>query len=190
MNARWIARRIAYDGSQLRSHWILERHGLVGDALVAFRGPCALPFEEFADLEDKLAASPIAADDMLHFLWERFDDGDLDRATLRQRLLAARVHDVLASLRPGSARRLRRDGDDLFLGAGKLSVSVATRGPVSTLIHFGLNVGNEGTPVRTASLGDLRLQPAAVARAVLDATVREEADIARARCKVRARQEA
>ncbi|HLU40391.1 MAG TPA: DUF366 family protein [Planctomycetota bacterium] len=190
MKVRWLSRRLAYDGSQLRAHWILTATGLVGDALVAFRGPCVLPPAEFADLEDRLAGATIAADDMLHFVCERFDDGDLDRVTLRQRLLAARLFEVLCRLAPGKARRLRRDGDDLWLGAGKLSVSVATRSAVSSLIHLGVNVVNRGTPVRTASLADLGLAPQRVAREVLRATEREEEGIAHARCKVRVRIEA
>lgn len=189
MNVQWLARRMAYDGSQLRPHWILTATGVTGDALVAFRGPCALPAAEIADLHDRLAGATIAADDMLHFVCERFDDGDLDRATLRQRLLAARVLEVLCRLAPAHARSLRRDGDDVFLDGGKLSVSVATRSPVSTLIHFGINVDNRGTPVRTASLRDLGVQPARCARAVLRETQREEESISSARCKVRARAE-
>jgi len=187
VNVRWLPRRIAYDGSQLRPHWILASTGIAGDAMVAFRGPCRLPPAEYADLEDALAGRAIAGDDMLHFVSERFDDGDLDRATVRQRLLAARVLGVLARLAPARAPRLRRQGDDLFYGPGKLSISVATRSMVSTLIHLGVNVRNDGTPVRTACLADLGLLPARVARAVLRDTEAEEASIARARCKVRAR---
>ena len=41
---------IAYDGSQLRAHWILRATGLVGDAVVAFRGPCKVADREMADL--------------------------------------------------------------------------------------------------------------------------------------------
>ncbi len=189
MNVRWLPRKIAYDGSQLRAHWILRATGLVGDALVAFRGPCALPQEEIADLEDLLDHAKIAGDDMLHFIGERFDDGDLDRATLRQRLLVARALEILRQMAP-RARDLRRDGDDLFAGKGKLSVSVATRSAVSTLLHFGINVDNRGTPVRTASLGDLGVEPGRFARAVLRQTQLEEDSMAHARCKVRVRAEA
>jgi hypothetical protein len=189
VNVQWLAHRLAYDGSQLRAHWILRRTGLVGDAMVAFRGPCALPRAEFADLEDQLAGATIAGDDMVHFICERFDDGDLDRVTLRQRLLAARALEVLRALAPRT-RALRRAGDDLYLGKGKLSVSVATCSAVSSLIHFGVNADNAGTPVRTASLADLGVAPVRFARALLRQSAAEEAAIARARCKVRAREHA
>ena len=49
---------------------------------------------------------------------------------------------------------LKKYARDLTAAArdGKLSVSVATRSPRGALIHFGVNVDTEGTPVRTASL--------------------------------------
>ena len=50
-------------------------------------------------------------------------------------------------------------GVDLFVREGKLSVSVATRSPRGALLHFGVNVETEGTPVRAAGLRDLRLPP-------------------------------
>lgn len=186
MKARWIGRRLDYDGSQLRPHWILRTTGIVGDAIVAFRGACRLPLAEFADLEDAIAEARIEGDDMVHFVLERFDDGDLDRATVRQRLLAARTLEVVRELSGArSARaRLRREGDDLFAGVGKLSISVATKSPVSSLIHLGVNVTTAGTPVRTASLAVLGVDPTVFAREVLARTVREEESMAKARCKV------
>lgn len=190
MKSHWLRRKTTYDGSQLRPHWILRSSGLCGDAIVGFRGPCALPASEFADLEDQLAGATIAGSDMLHFIVERFDDGDLDRATLRQRLLAARALGVLVAQAPRHAAALRRDGDDLFFGAGKLSISIASKSPVSTLIHFAINVSTAGTPVRTAGLLDLGVEVGRFARELLARTVAEESSIALARCKVRARNEA
>jgi len=35
MKTCWLDERIAYDGSQLRAHWILAKTGLAGDAAVA-----------------------------------------------------------------------------------------------------------------------------------------------------------
>ncbi|MFY9346007.1 MAG: DUF366 family protein, partial [Planctomycetota bacterium] len=80
--------RIRYDGSQLRAHWLLARFGLGGDAAVAFRGPCAVTSAEMADLAD-LDGPGIAADDMVHVVWESFAEADLLLAVHRQRLLAA-----------------------------------------------------------------------------------------------------
>ena len=85
MKTQWLDQTIAYDGSQLRAHWILRVAGLAGDAVVAFRGPCRVRLSEMADLEDLLEGPGIAGDDMLHFVAEVFDDGDLLRAVYRQR---------------------------------------------------------------------------------------------------------
>ena len=46
MQTRWETETIDYDGSQLRAHWLLDRFGLVGDALVAFRGAADCPLWE------------------------------------------------------------------------------------------------------------------------------------------------
>lgn len=176
-----------YDGSQLRAHWILRQTGLAGDAMVAFRGRCAVAEAEMADLEDLLDGPGIAGDDMVHFVAEFFDDGDLLRAVFRQRLVSALALDTLRALSPRTD--LTRDGDDLYAGEGKLSISIATRSLVSTLIHFAVNVVNTGTPVRTASLADLEVDPAEFAQRLLSAVATEHESILLARAKVRAKGE-
>jgi hypothetical protein len=178
--------RATYDGRQLQPHWILRTTGIAGDALVAFRGPCRIPPEQIADLEDLLAGATIAGDDMVHFVWESFDAVDLRGAVLRQRLLAARAREILQTRTP-KARHLRRDGDDLWVGDRKLSISVAARSPVSTLIHFAVNVGTDGVPVRAIGLDALGVAPVEFAREMLARTLAEETSIDMARCKVRAR---
>jgi uncharacterized protein len=187
MKTRFLDATIAYDGSQLRAHWILRHTGLSGDSAVAFRGPCDVAAEEMADLEDLLDGPGIAGSDMVHFLVEVFDDGDLLRAVYRQRLFTALAFDTLRALAP--AAPLRRTGDDLFVDTGKLSISIATRSLVSTLIHFAVNVSNAGTPVETASLEDLGVDPRMFAETLLSALVAEEQSIAGARGKVRAKGE-
>ena len=187
MKTQWIATPITYDGSQLRAHWIRRTTGISGDAVVAFRGPCRVLEAEMADLEDLLAGPGIAGDDMLHFLVEVFDDGDLLRAVFRQRLLSAQALATLQVLAPGA--ELRRDGDDLFVGPGKLSISIATRSLVSTLIHFAVNISNAGTPVVTASLEDIAVAPQAFAVRLMSVVVAEEASIRAARANVRGKDE-
>jgi hypothetical protein len=140
-----------------------------------------------ADLEDLLAGSTIAADEMVHVLLEIFDDGDLLRAVYLQRLVTALALDTLSELAPGAD--LRRSGDDLFAGEGKLSVSVATRSPVSTLIHFAVNVSNAGTPVHTSSLEDLGVDPEAFGERLLEAVAGEYESVRAARARVRAKGE-
>lgn len=186
MITRWLDSRLAYDGSQLRAHWILRHCGMVGDALVAFRGPCRVRDDEMADLED-LGGPGIAGDDLVHFVWESFAHPDLLLAVHRQRLLAAQAAEVLRELAPTAI--VRRTGDDLHVGAGKLSISIATVTPVSSLVHFAVNATPGGAPVATATLAELGVAPEPFARALLERAAQEQASIAVARAKVRAKGE-
>src|SRR5204862_171027 len=93
----------------------------------------------------------------VHFILEKFDCSLLAAVAL-QRLFASVVRDVLGAMAPAAAG-IRRDGDDLFLGDKKLSISIATVSPVSALVHFAVNVTNEGTPVPTLALADLAVEP-------------------------------
>ncbi len=182
MLTKFIKEEITYTGRELTSHWAYRRFGLLGDSLVAFCGPCDLPVERMADLEDVLSDAPIHSARMLHFIVEHFGS-TLETTVLRQRLLICLIAELLN--RPGGEARIIRKGDDLYFGEGKLSVSIAVQSPVSTMIHAGLNVVTEGTPVKTAGLVELGVEPEGLAREIL-VRYREEIDgIARARCKVR-----
>jgi hypothetical protein len=182
MITRWLADPIAYDGSQLRAHWILATCGIAGDALVAFRGPCAVSDVEMADLAD-LDGPGIAGADMVHFVWESFREPDLLLAVHRQRLLAAQAMERLRSMAPGAM--VRRDGDDLWVGTGKLSISIATVSPVSSLLHFAVNATPGGAPVPTTSLAELGVAAEPFAHGLLAAVAAEQESIAVARAKVR-----
>lgn len=186
MNTRWIDERLTYDGSQLSAHWILARTGLPGDAAVAFRGPCRVPREQIADLED-IDGPGIAGDDMVHLVWESYSSPDLLLAVHRLRLLAAQAVEVLRELAP--AAPVRRTGDDLFVGAGKLSIAIAAPSAVSSLIHFAVNATPGGAPVPTATLGELGVEPRVFAEQLLRRVADEQRAIAAARAKVRARGE-
>lgn len=186
MHTLWCEERIAYDGSQLRAHWLLHRFGLAGDALVAFRGPCRVTLDEMADLAD-VGGPGIAGDDMVHFVWECFAAPDLLLAVHRQRLLAAQAREVLAELAPATV--VRRDGDDLFAGSGKLSISIATVTPVSALVHFAVNATPGGAPVATATLRELGVEPRDFAERLLARAAGEQESIAIARAKVRGKGE-
>ncbi len=179
---------IKYDGLQLAPHWIYRTFGLMGDAAVAFRGECEVKLTEMVDLEDVRANAPIYSREMLHFILEFFDT-DLEKAVYRQRLLITTIKESL------ERRDLmaRRSGDDLYLSRGdgtrgKLSVSIATASPVSTLVHTGLNIISEGTPVPTIGLDDMNIKGMEIqtlAVEILGRYAEEVADIWLARCKVR-----
>ena len=186
VQTHWCDEAIAYDGSQLRAHWLLDRFQLVGDAIVAFRGPCRVRTDEIADLED-LDGPGIAADEMVHFLWESFRTTDLLLAVHRQRLFAAQVREVLQDLAP--TKEVVRDGDDLYVGGGKLSISISTVSPVSALMHFAVNAQPGGAPVAIESLSGLGIEPDAFAQAVLRRVATEQGSIESARAKVRAKGE-
>ena len=140
---------LAYTGHQLRSHWIYETFGLQGDAIVTFRGPCRVELSEMVDREDVFAGADIRAAEMLHLIAEQFDR-DLTRAVLRQRLLICMIAERLQGV--AGMPLPRRDGDDLYIGERKLTVSIAPVSPVSTLNNEGINVDPAGAPVAAVGL--------------------------------------
>ena len=178
MKTRFVEERIDYDGTQIRSLWAYRSLGLQGDSLVAFTGGCEVALEHMVDLEDVRARARIASPLMLHFIGEHFDL-DLEKTVLRQRLLSVLVKDALPA-------EVRREGDDLFWGPGKLSVSIATLTPVSGKFHFGINVERAtDVGVETRALRDLGVDARALAGTVLDRYLAEMAGILDARTRVR-----
>lgn len=182
MKTKLVEERIDYSGRELRSHWIMERVGLEGDAIVAFRGACLVTGEDLVDREDYARGFIVAGDNMLHFIVEIFGLGLLG-ITLAQRLLCSIATEAVNSVSEGG--RVERRGDDLYVGRGKLSVSVATVSPVSGLIHLGLNVTTEGVPVEAEGLANLGIDPAVLADKVLSRFAEEIDSSIRATYKVR-----
>jgi hypothetical protein len=169
----FIDETILYSGSQLSPHWIYKKLGIKGDAAVAFIGPCKVALEYMVDLEDKCQNRRIEADKMLHFICEHFGV-TLNEISILQRLLVLLTVEGLLSR---GVKDFSRDGDDVFIRDGKLSISVATVSPVSGLIHLGLNITNEGTPVKTASLSDAGIEPKEFALELLERYRKECASI-------------
>lgn len=181
------AKEIAYDGRQLAPHWIYRQFDLMGDAAVAFIGPCNVDLSEMVDIEDVKAQAPIFSPRMLHVIAEFFSS-ELHTTVYRQRLLVVTAKELLEHL---TDRPVTRRGDDLYLpradgSPGKLSVSIATASATSTLIHTGFNVETAGTPVPTVGLAELGVDPAAFGEELLRRYAAEVEDIWLARCKVRA----
>ncbi|MAB91009.1 MAG: hypothetical protein CMJ90_16375 [Planctomycetes bacterium] len=160
--------RLDYDGTQLRPHFIRGHFGLRGDAAVAFRGACHVEGEALVDLADREAGLHIHSRDMVHLLVELFGR-PLPHVVMLQRLLTCLVADrVRGELSSDGARAVRRSGDDVFVGDGKLTVSIATVSAVSGLIHLGVNIDDRDTPVATAALDPLGIGVDGFARGVLD----------------------
>lgn len=184
MRQLFVSEVIKYDGTQLASLWAFRMFGLQGNSIVSFQGPCQVNLPEMVDLADVRNNAPIYSEKMLHFIIEHFDL-DLEKTIVRQRLFTAIIKDALQSLTGVS---LRRDGDDLYYEDKKLSVSIATLTPVSTMIHTGLNVISDNTPVAAAGLVDLGLAEQDVPQAgaaICELYTRECSEIRMARCKVR-----
>ncbi|MBN1282679.1 MAG: DUF366 family protein [Proteobacteria bacterium] len=182
MQRRWIDREIKYDGLQLCSGWVREMTGIAGSAIAGFRGPADVPIGNMVDLEDVAANAPIFSKSMLHFIAEH-EDRDLALAVARQRLLVAIAAEEIATLAPGS--RIERRGDDIYEGDKKLSVSIATTSPHSSLIHFAINIVSEGTPVPTKGLAEYGIGPKGLADAILARYCEEIESMAHATTKVR-----
>ncbi|MEK7449915.1 MAG: DUF366 family protein [Planctomycetota bacterium] len=195
MKNLWVSPQIKYDGSQLSSLWAFKKFGLQGDSIIAFSGPCAIPSKNIVDCEDLLAGCSIRGDSMLHFIIEHFEM-DLEKTIIRQRLFATLIKEIIESNRPhrrtGIEKNLTRRGDDLFDDNAKLTISIATLTPVSTKIHFGINITSKGTPrfnrgrpFKTTSLQNYGINPKTLALEAMERYIQEMDDITMARAKVR-----
>jgi uncharacterized protein len=155
-------REIPYGGKELTSHWIYQRFGILGNAIVGFIGGADVPIESMVDLEDVKNVAPIYSPKMLHFLGEWFIDS-LDTGILLQHLFVAGVYQNLLE----RGLKLTRRGNDIYYEGRKLSVSIATRTPVSVLFHMGINIETDGTPIPTSGLNEMDIAPIPFADAVL-----------------------
>jgi len=181
MIAKLLNRQIKYNGLQLHSRWSFKQAGIVGECIVAFIGPCNIPSKNIVDMEDLRKGAKIASPLMLHFIIEFFEL-NLEKAILHQRLFTVIVKDVLTKK---TRRNLIRRGDDIYDGSAKLSISIATLTPVSSKIHFGINIESHGTPVKTKGLNDYNIPAKQFANEVMKSYLQEIKSMTNARYKVR-----
>ena len=181
MKTLFVKEKIKYTGKELRSHFAYDRFNLQGDSLLAFCGECEVAVSDLVDIADVKDNAPIYSENMLHFIAEFFY-GDLEMVILKQRLLMVIIKDEISLL---SGVSLVREGDDIYEGKAKLSVSIATSSPVSFMIHAGVNISSENTPVETKGLYDYGIDESKFAETILDSFAREMAGVKSARCKVR-----
>ena len=182
MQYTFSKKNIDYDGSQLRSHWIRDRFELADDAIAAFVGGCDVSNEYMVDLEDLNAGATIYSEKMLHFIIEHFDTS-LREMVFRQRLFICLIKETFEKLVPGI--NLIRIGDDLYDGENKITISVATSSPVSSLIHTGINISSKNTPVKTKGLDDYNLNTKVLAELVLKKYKEELATVIKCMNKVK-----
>ena len=183
MKTKFLQQTIQYDGTQLRSHFIYEKTGILGNCLIAFQGSCDVPLPAMVDQVDVRNREPIYSESMLHFMGEFFGF-NLSTTVFVQRLLMVGIMENILKLKPKLS--ILRQGDDLYVGKKKLSVSIATVTPVSTVLHAGLNISSQNTPVPTIGLKDLKISTPILAKAVLKAWEQEFASVQEALVKVRA----
>ncbi|MEN6461794.1 MAG: DUF366 family protein [Syntrophomonas sp.] len=183
MKTLFIEERITYGGTQLAPHWIYRNFSLIGDAAVAFIGEVNVPVDNMVDLVDVHHNEPIYSPLMLNFVIEHFST-DLELGVYRQRMFMVAIKEELEQYEIP----VNRLGDDLYVNRGKLSVSIATSSVVSTLMHIGLNIETEGSPVKACGLKELEIPDLkSFAENVMLRYKRELEQIYEARCKVRGR---
>lgn len=181
MQSYFLDRELKYDGSQLQGHFAYRQASILGDSCVAFVGPCEVDLDALVDLEDVKKKAPIFSHQMLHFIMESFVF-DLKAMVLFQRLSIVILQEAIEAQ---TGLQLKRLGDDLYSGDKKLSVSIATVSPVSSLIHLGVNISSKDTPVPTLGLKDMGINVLDLAKSCLEAFKSEYMDVLRATYKVR-----
>ncbi len=173
---------IEYTGTQLSPHWIYHRFGLLGDALISFQGPCHVALDKMVDQVDVRENKPICSDLMLHFIGEFFGP-TLSETILWLRLLVSLAQEEIVFRTKNPT--IIRGSNDLYDGDAKLSVAIATASPISTLIHFGINITNTGTPIKTKGLNDYNINSSSFAKSLLESFKNEWMTAREARSKVK-----
>jgi len=139
-----------YDGSQIEPMWAFRQFKVKDSSIVSWTGPVEIEPDNLIDYED--VGLEIKGGLMLNFIIEHFDcqPADMRLCYHRQRMFVMIIRDLLEN----RGIKTSREGDDIYVGGGKLSISIATGSISSMKIHFALNVTTVGTPeaVETAGL--------------------------------------
>jgi hypothetical protein len=134
--------------------------------------------DDLVDLEDLAAGKTVEGENMLHFIAEISGIG-LPGIAFAQRLLCIIAGRAVEEACGRTVQcEVRREGDDLYVGDGKLSVSIATVSPETGqpetgLIHLGLNISSTGVPVKAACLEELGVDYRELAPVILAEFVHE-----------------
>lgn len=178
-----VEKKMIYDGTQLKPLYNYLEYGLLGDSVVCWTGPCSISFEHMIDGEDILSQSEIRGNNMVHFIVELFQTS-LAAAVGFQRLMSELAVATIKELQ-GHSEVFIRKGDDIYWQGKKLNISIATVCSNSSLIHWALNVTNEGTPVPTCCLNDFKIDPHLFAEYFCEKIAAEWEDIIEATQKIR-----
>ncbi len=147
----FVEENTCYDGAQIKPLWALDQLGIKGSSIVSWIGSMEIDPSKIIDVED--VGLEIKSKEMIHFIVEHFDcqPTNIKLAYHRQRILVMILKDELAQW----GVQCTRSGDDLFVGDGKLTVSIATISATSMKIHLGINITSEGTPDDVETIGIL-----------------------------------
>ena len=52
LSTQFLTKPLSYRGLELKPHWIYENTGIMGNTLIAFKGPCEVTLDHMVDLED------------------------------------------------------------------------------------------------------------------------------------------
>ncbi|MDR2873742.1 MAG: DUF366 family protein [Methanobrevibacter sp.] len=145
---------IKYDGSQINPLWAFKSFKIKGSSVVTWIGAMDIKSENLKDYED--VGLDIKSDSMVHCIVEHFDiqPGNLRIGYLRQRLLVM----ILAEKLTKKGILSLREGDDIYINNGKLTVSIAISSLNSTKIHLGINLTDIGSPNDVNVIGLLELK--------------------------------
>lgn len=186
MKTLWIEDQDLYDGSQLKSLFAYLEHGVLGDSIVSWRGPCDVHFDHMVDGEDLLAQNLIYSTDMLHFIVEVFEKPLFVGVCLQRILSSLAMAEIQKHLKKTDVTfDVERRGDDIFIDDRKFNISIATSSPASVLLHYGVNISSQGTPVPTSCLNEFSIDPVEFASDLMQRFASEFESIQRAVCKVR-----
>jgi hypothetical protein len=147
----FVQENTCYDGSQIQPLWGLDQIGIKGSSIVSWIGSMEIDPSKIIDVED--VGLEIKSNEMIHFIVEHFDcqPTNIKLCYHRQRILVMILKDELAQW----GVQCNRSGDDLFIGNGKLTVSIATISATSMKIHLGINITSDGTPKDVETIGIL-----------------------------------
>ena len=144
-----------YDGSQINPSWAFQEYGIYGSSIITWIGPVNITPDNLKDFAD--VGLEIKSNYMVNFICEFFDQQppNMRVAYLRQRLLVMIFREILTEY----GITTRREGDDIFVCNGKLSISIASISLSSSKIHFAFNLEDKGTPddVETIGLYDIKV---------------------------------
>ncbi len=180
MEIAFLEENHPYTGSELSSQFGHMTAGLLGDSAVAWVGPCEVQTDNLVDTEDVINNDIIFSESMVHFIIEVFHK-DIFYGIWLQRFMTITVKDYIFER---AKKVLTRKGDDLYSDGKKLNVSIATVSPVSTLVHFGVNVKTDNTPVKTLGLSELGIDEKTFATDLLEKIKSEVIEVDKASKKV------